>query len=134
MTRPPIQRGSASSAGLGSSARSGLVRSGADTRAGHSHDRSALAAHFEPTKRCECEHADHFPQYESADATNLHDSPVRVVILGHAYGVDFPRRHIHAVRTPYGVFNVCPACAQTCYAEYTDDAENQLVSSHDRQP
>lgn len=64
-----------------------------------------------PTRRCECEHTDHFPSLGGEC------EPPQGMILGHSYGADFPRKHIHPVSTSYGTFHVCPACAQTCLAK-----------------
>lgn len=76
--------------------------------------------------RCECEHDDHF-------ANALGDPPLSVTrkLVGHAYGIDFPRRHIVGIQTPFGAFHVCPACRETCLAEYADDGENVFAQVPD---
>lgn len=73
-----------------------------------------------PTMRCECEHEKHFKEQAERQGTTLPCS------AGHAYGVDFPQRHIEPVRTVYGTFALCPACRETCHADSTVEAVPRL--------
>ena len=55
--------------------------------------------------RCQCEHLAHFE----------HEVPTPKGNPGHLYGDLFLRRHLVRVETPFGVFNLCPECAQDCH-------------------
>lgn len=68
------------------------------------------------TRRCECEHQDHFVK----PIPGLGE--VRYELVGHAYGIDFDAKHIEHVHTPFGTFAVCPACRETCMADYVIEA------------
>lgn len=88
--------------------------------------------------RCECEDESHFPQgNEAVASTTVRPALIELVkyasrLEGHAYGIEFAARHIHAVKTPFGAFAVCPACTEVCLGKYSQDGENLLVSPHDR--
>lgn len=73
-----------------------------------------------PMLRCECEHADHFPTYPEATRVLRKElgEGVKPELRGHAYGVEFPEQHIEPVKTPFGTFAACPACRETCLADY----------------
>ena len=55
--------------------------------------------------RCECEHEAHFPETEHPD---------RLTYAGHAYGA---ASSTHAIKTPYGTFTRCDACAAANHME-----------------
>jgi hypothetical protein len=82
--------------------------------------------HDGPEFRCQCEHESHLSN----------DVDERGVVLptmtGHAYGVDFLEKHKHVVRTPFGTFEVCPACAQECLGEYAVEEVTVDLASIER--
>jgi hypothetical protein len=69
-----------------------------------------------PTKRCMCENAVHFPEMTMMDVVD--GTQPRGKLRAHSYGVEFYEHHISLVKTHWGTFAACPACVQTCLADY----------------
>lgn len=59
---------------------------------------------------CQCEHACHM--HDEGRKLSPNGNP------GHVYGKKFYERALTHVKTPFGVFTVCPDCAQDCYANF----------------
>ena len=56
-------------------------------------------------EKCECEHISHF------GSLSPNGNPT------HKYGVKYFERYMTTIKTKYGTFRVCKACAEDCLAE-----------------